>query len=251
MTRCSQILSETQEIDNNLQQLIQMSKTSSPFNDTHLKYSKIGQIIESSIKSNENQISLLEKKETKNLNKYQSKIVYNTIDTLKIKLEDLSIRYQKFLKSQGDTIRTIEKRRANLINSESHKKKKKNNVSNMYSSLPEADYEEDNAGFNETMQKYKSGNNEYYQDRNTAVQHIEKAMNDLSGMFNRISQMIYRQGEMIERIDNETNISLNNVKMAQDEVIKLKDDVKSNRKLLFKIFAIIIIFIILYIIFVN
>lgn len=250
MERCSQILTEITEANSNLKSLEQMSKTSSPFNDTHLKYNKIGQAIESTIKGLEKQLSLIETKELKHLNNFQNKIVTNTVETLKMRLEDLSIRYQKFLKTQGDTIRTIEKRRANLVNSDSRKKNKRNNIEDIYSSLPEQD-PEDNTGFQETVQSYKSGNNEYYKERNTAVQHIEKAMTDMASMFNRISQMIYRQGEMIERIDNETTISLSNINKAEHEVHELKKDVQSNRKLLLKVFAIIILFIVFYILFVN
>lgn len=119
-------------------------------------------------------------------------------------------------------------------------------VNNLYD-LPEQE-PEDNTGFLEYTQVTKSTNDTYYEERGAAVQNIEKLMNDLSQMFNRISEMVYRQGEMINRIDNNTDVALNNLNATQNELIKLKDDVSSNRWLLMKVFLIIIVCILLVII---
>ena len=247
MDRCSQVSNEINESNQNLTVIKQLSKTSSPFNDNHLRISKISQSIENSIKSLEKQISIIETQELKKdyLNNFQIKILVNTLDTLKMRLEELSIKHMKFLKSQGETIRNTEKRREKLENNE---KKKKRNVENLYSTLPDLDPEE-NTGFKETVQSYAKKENTYYQERSTAVHQIEKLMGEMSTMFNRISMMIHRQGETIERIDNDTEISLTNVKLAENEVLKLKDDMKSNRKLLVKVFLIIIVFVVVYILF--
>lgn len=244
MQRFSQIMSQISDVKNNLETINKLSKTSSAFNDTHLKITKLSGIIDSSLKGIDKQISLIRDRECKNLNNYQSKMVKNTSDALNIKLENLSISYQKFLKTQGELIRTIEKRKSNLLGND-----KKIKHVNLYNKLSTEDLDDNpNEGLKETIQLNR---NDLYSERNSAVQGIEKAMTELSSMFNRISQMIYRQGEMIERIDNETAISLDNINKTQDEVFKLKDDVKSNRALILKVFGIIIAFLVLYIIFIS
>lgn len=244
MQRFSQIMSQISDVKNNLETINKLSKTSSAFNDTHLKITKLSGIIDSSLKGIDKQISLIRDRECKNLNNYQSKMVKNTSDALNIKLENLSISYQKFLKTQGELIRTIEKRKSNLLGND-----KKIKHVNLYNKLSTEDVDDNpNEGLKETIQINR---NDLYSERNSAVQGIEKAMTELSSMFNRISQMIYRQGEMIERIDNETTISLDNINKTQDEVFKLKDDVKSNRALILKVFGIIIAFLVLYIIFIS
>lgn len=245
MQRFSQIMTQISDVQNNLETINKLSKTSSAFNDTHLKITKLSNIIDSSLKGIEKQISLIRDRECKNLNNFQSKMVKNTTDALNIKLENISISYQKFLKTQGELIRSIEKRKTNLLGND-----KKIKHVNLYNKLPNEDIDENpNEGLKETMQQVNR--NDLYSERSSAVQGIEKAMTELSSMFNRISQMIYRQGEMIERIDNETSISLEYIDKTQDEVFKLKEDVKSNRALILKVFGIIIAFLVFYIIFVS
>ena len=65
MDRCSQVSNEINESNQNLTVIKQLSKTSSPFNDNHLRISKISQSIENSIKSLEKQISIIETQELK------------------------------------------------------------------------------------------------------------------------------------------------------------------------------------------
>lgn len=96
MQRFSQIMSQISDVKNNLETINKLSKTSSAFNDTHLKITKLSGIIDSSLKGIDKQISLIRDRECKNLNNYQSKMVKNTSDALNIKLENLSISYQKF-----------------------------------------------------------------------------------------------------------------------------------------------------------
>ena len=56
---------------------------------------------------------------------------------------------------------------------------------------------------------------------------------------------------MVERISNDTDISYTHMVMAESEVIKLKDTVKDNRRLILKIFGIILFFVVIYIVLIN
>ena len=93
-----------------------------------------------------------------------------------------------------------------------------------------------------------SNRNQYYLDRTSAVQTIEKTMNELSQMFFRLGQMVNEQKSMIEKIDNNTDLSLKNVEEGLQELTHMQRDVRSNRKLLLKIFFMLIATAVIYII---
>jgi len=81
------------------------------------------------------------------------------------------------------------------------------------------------------------------------VQKIEKTMSDLQGMFTRMAHFVHEQQYMIEKIENNTDISLGNIEAGLKEVIKIQNDVRSNRGLIIKIFLILIVASVIYILF--
>jgi syntaxin 5 len=74
-------------------------------------------------------------------------------------------------------------------------------------------------------------------------------MGELASMFSRLGQLVYEQRSMIEKIDNNTDISLNNIELGERELIKIRKDVSSNRGLIIKIFLILIFTSVVYILF--
>lgn len=252
--KCTQINFKLNEVDTHLKSIIQTSKTSSLFNQKHLKYNKIGKEIEDSIKFIEKALNNMEKEDMSKYlkNGFERKVILNSIDLLKDKLSEIGGSYQKFLKNQADLIRQIEKRKANIVNTS---KRPKLNNDLLYSSTdPDGSEMVDLVDKENTMTMSQMENNstsQYYQDRSNAVQHIEKAMNDLVSMFNKVSEMVYRQRNVVERISDDTDISYQNITMGTDEIRKLKEDVKDNRKLIMKIFGIILVFVVVYIVFIS
>lgn len=252
LDKCTQIMYQLKSVESQLKNLVQMSKTSSLFNETHLKFTKIGNEIESSLKIIEKSINKIANEDFHKYSKnnFEKKVVQNSIDLLQIKLENLGASYQKFLKTQAEMIRQIEKRKANLVNTKSKRPKPKND--DLYSNSTDADGENLPFTSNSSQLVYDKHDNSNYQvERSSAVQHIEKAMSDLNSLFNRVSEMVYRQRDMVERISNDTDISYTNMIMAESEVIKLKDTVKDNRRLILKIFGIIVFFVVIYIVLIN
>jgi syntaxin 5 len=108
-----------------------------------------------------------------------------------------------------------------------------------------------NASQSQATMQMQNNRNQYYQDRNVAVQGIEKMMSELSTMFTRLGQAIHEQRAMIEKIDNNLDISMNNIEMGHKEIIKMQSDVRSNRGLLLKIFFIVIVSSVIYILFLS
>lgn len=75
-------------------------------------------------------------------------------------------------------------------------------------------------------------------------------MQDLSGMFTKMAQYVNEAQQYIERIDQYTSDSLSNMEKGFNEVKTTEQRESSNRLLCFKVFFIIIFFLVLYIVFI-
>ncbi|ODQ48420.1 hypothetical protein PICMEDRAFT_47464 [Pichia membranifaciens NRRL Y-2026] len=90
-------------------------------------------------------------------------------------------------------------------------------------------------------------NNEYIQERSNAVDAIESTINEVGGLFQQLATMVQEQGEVIQRIDtNVEDVSLN-IGGAQRELMKYYHNVSSNRWLMLKIFGVLIVFFLMWV----
>lgn len=88
----------------------------------------------------------------------------------------------------------------------------------------------------------------YIQDRANAMQTVETTIVELGTMFNQLATMIKEQEEQITRIDSNVDDVDMNVSMAHTELLKYFQSVTSNRWLMFKVFGVLIIFFIFFIV---
>ncbi|CCD25008.1 t-SNARE syntaxin NDAI_0E01920 [Naumovozyma dairenensis CBS 421] len=97
------------------------------------------------------------------------------------------------------------------------------------------------------MEEGLVNNNVYLQERNQAVETIESTIQEVGNLFQQLASMVQEQGEVIQRIDaNVDDIDLN-ITGAQRELLKYFDRIKSNRWLAVKIFFIIFVFFLLWV----
>ncbi|KAF5736588.1 hypothetical protein HS088_TW14G00733 [Tripterygium wilfordii] len=90
----------------------------------------------------------------------------------------------------------------------------------------------------------------YAQSRAVALHNVESTISELSGIFTHLATMVAHQGEVAIRIDDNMDESLANVEGARNSLLRHLNSISSNRWLLIKIFAIIIIFLMIFIFFV-
>jgi syntaxin 5 len=168
-------------------------------------------------------------------------------------LQNLNLKFRKFLQSQSEFIKEKIKRINNLTGAHSNTlSNKKSHNEFIYTSIPNDEddiLDIDVSLSTQSQMSMTSNRNQYYQDRTGAVQTIEKTMGELASMFSRLGQLVYEQRSMIEKIDNNTDISLNNIELGERELIKIRKDVSSNRGLIIKIFLILIFTSVIYILF--
>nr|BAN65367.1 conserved hypothetical protein [Babesia bovis] len=80
-----------------------------------------------------------------------------------------------------------------------------------------------------------------------ALANVQRAISELSQIFQRMTTMVTQQDEMIQRIDMDTEDSLANVIAAQSALSRYYKRISNNRMLILKIFCILVVFLICYI----
>ncbi|KAF2254435.1 syntaxin-5 [Trematosphaeria pertusa] len=89
--------------------------------------------------------------------------------------------------------------------------------------------------------------NSYIQQRGQAIESIESTITELGSIFSQLSQMVMEQGEQIQRIDANTEDVVDNVEGAQRELMKYWSRVQGNRWLVAKMFGVLMIFFLLWV----
>lgn len=89
----------------------------------------------------------------------------------------------------------------------------------------------------------------YIQSRADTMQNIESTIVELGSIFQQLAHMVKEQEETIQRIDANVEDAQLNVEAAHSEILKYFQSVTSNRWLMVKIFLILIIFFIIFVVF--
>ena len=248
MHKCIRLLKQINEADNNINQITSMSKKSSAFNDHHLKFSSASSNIQRKLIEIDNEMKMLKNKDIKNtpLNKYEKFTINNTLDILNLRTGQLTYNFKQFLVKQSELIQKVEKRKTKL----SRSRTTTSNYNEFVNSNENNKNEENDVLLNvNNTQIQEKKQSKYYESRLEEVKAIEKTMSTVSTMMKRIGEMVYGQGLMIDNISRNTDIAYDNVEKGSQEVKKMLDNVKGNRKLLLKIFLIIIFASVIYILF--
>lgn len=82
----------------------------------------------------------------------------------------------------------------------------------------------------------------YMQQRSTAIESIESTISELGQIFSQLAHMVAEQRETVQRIDDNVMEVVDNVGGAQRELLRYYASVSSNRWLMLKIFGVLIVF---------
>ncbi|XP_051537124.1 syntaxin-5-like [Myxocyprinus asiaticus] len=91
----------------------------------------------------------------------------------------------------------------------------------------------------------------YIQNRADTMQNIESTIVELGSIFQQLAHMVKEQEDTIQRIDANVEDTQLNVDLAHAEILKYFQSVSNNRWLLIKIFLILIIFFIVFVVFMT
>lgn len=98
------------------------------------------------------------------------------------------------------------------------------------------------------MMLYDESDN-YVQQRAETMQNIESTIVELGGIFQQLAHMVKEQEEMVERIDSNVQDAELNIEAAHGQILKYFQSVSKNRWLMIKIFGVLIMFFIFFVIF--
>ncbi|XP_076015590.1 syntaxin-5a isoform X1 [Genypterus blacodes] len=89
----------------------------------------------------------------------------------------------------------------------------------------------------------------YIQSRADTMQNIESTIVELGAIFQQLAHMVKEQEETVQRIDANVEDTQLNVEAAHTEILKYFQSVSSNRWLMIKIFLVLIVFFIIFVVF--
>ncbi|KAK2175404.1 hypothetical protein NP493_734g00031 [Ridgeia piscesae] len=89
----------------------------------------------------------------------------------------------------------------------------------------------------------------YIANRADTMQNIEQTIVELGGIFQQLAHMVKEQEEVVQRIDSNVEDTFMNVEAAHSEILKYFQSVTSNRWLMIKIFGVLIVFFIIFVVF--
>lgn len=84
---------------------------------------------------------------------------------------------------------------------------------------------------------------DYIQQRSTAIESVEATIAELGQIFQQLAHMVAEQRETVQRIDADTLDIASNVEGAQRELLKYFSSMGSNRWLMLKVFGVLIVFV--------
>ncbi|KAI8067765.1 t-SNARE [Gongronella butleri] len=87
---------------------------------------------------------------------------------------------------------------------------------------------------------------QYIENRSTAIESIESTIAELGSIFQQLATMVAEQRETVQRIDQNTDDIEMNVMGAQRELLKYYTSISSNRWLIVKVFVTVIFFFLLF-----
>ncbi|GAA5959821.1 hypothetical protein JCM3765_000112 [Sporobolomyces pararoseus] len=93
----------------------------------------------------------------------------------------------------------------------------------------------------------QQGDDQYMSSRSTAIETIESTVAELGQIFSQLAHMVAVQGEQVTRIDADTEDIAANVTGAQSELLRYYASVSSNRWLMLKVFGVLIIFFLVFV----
>lgn len=242
-----------------LEKLAQLAKRRTLFDDRPVEINELTFVIKQDLSSLNQQIGYLQ-----NLTKLQHPKAdqegehnKNVVYLLQGKLTDVSVNFKDVLEERTKNIQASRSRTENFISSVSQHAGPsiQQSASPLYgtpnraSPAPGSDTLSLNPVGDQQLLMMEEAQpaNAYIQQRGEAIEAIEKTIGELGSIFGQLATMVSEQSEMIQRIDANTEDVVDNVDGAQRELLKYWSRVSSNRWLIAKMFGVLMIFFLLWV----
>lgn len=242
-----------------LEKLAQLAKRRTLFDDRPVEINELTFVIKQDLSSLNQQIGSLQvlTKQQHPKADQEGEHNKNVVYLLQGKLTDVSVNFKDVLEARTKNIQASRSRTENFISSVSQHAQP--NIQQSASPLYGTPARNSPAPGQDTLSLNPVGDqqllmmeeaqpsNTYIQQRGEAIEAIEKTIGELGSIFGQLATMVSEQSEMIQRIDANTEDVVDNVEGAQRELLKYWSRVSSNRWLIAKMFGVLMIFFLLWV----
>ena len=160
------------------------------------------------------------------------------VHSLRGKLHSTSEHFKDALKEHASNLKGQEARRATFTSP--------NAASQMTSMTP---FSGGLSQQSQQQQQQMMGPNQttqYLEDRANMVEQVESHVVELGNIFSQLSQIVAEQEDMLGRVDDNVQTTLVNVQGAHEQFLQYYRNISSNRKLMLRMFAVLLVFIVLF-----
>lgn len=249
-----------------LEKLALLAKRKSLFDDKPVEIQELTYIIKEDINSLNKQIAQLQQvaRGQQGQNGRQKQSHSNTVVVaLQSKLATMSNDFKQVLEVRTENLKQQKSRREQFSQSTSMTPASSHGFGNPGQSVllqDEAKYNGQGGGdfaINMDMDQSRyqqqlqliDEQDSYISERASTMQNIESTIVELGQIFTQLAHMVKEQEEAVQRIDSNVEDAQLNVEAAHGELLKYFQSVTNNRWLMIKIFAVLIIFFIIFIVF--
>lgn len=223
-----------------LQELRKMAKAKGIFNDRTHEIQELTYTIKTDIEQLNQKIEVLER-QAKGHGNNRSYTAHsnNMVDTLKTRLLEVTKEFKDALELRTKALESQDSRRQMYSFSSG------NSANPFAQQKPTGNAADLEGGPASGMAQAQC----YHNSRADAVQSVQKTIGELSQMFLKMASLVTAQEEMIQRIDHDVDETLTNVEQGQDHLLKYFQHMSSNRFLIMKVFAILMFFVVFFVVF--
>ncbi|KAL3154423.1 hypothetical protein ABBQ32_013895 [Trebouxia sp. C0010 RCD-2024] len=258
-----------QSTSQKLHQLTQLAKRTSMFDDPAQEINELTRVLKQDIQGLNIQIADLQNMHgsAADGNKQSANHTHTVVDNLRLRLKDTTKEFQEALTIRNDNLKSQTDRR-NLFSAQPRprtgesaqflpvrRERSGNFKGNLQGGPDGAEPSEQQPLLQQQQQQQQqmmlsAPQDNYLASRNQALHEVESAIRDIGGIFQQLAHMVEEQGELAIRIDENVDETLSNVDSAQDQLLKYLNSISSNRWLIMKIFFVLMMFLVVFVVFV-
>mmetsp|Transcript_52494 Transcript_52494/g.122832 ORF Transcript_52494/g.122832 Transcript_52494/m.122832 type:complete len:290 (+) Transcript_52494:89-958(+) len=238
--------SEINQMSEKVAELRKMAKQKGIFNDKTSEIQDLTFDVKKELDQLQKKIEVLESKaKGASSNRNYQAHASNIVETLKTRLLEVTKEFKEALESRTKALEQQDRRRQMYSAGSS-------TANNPFAQMQQRPAPSGDASDLEGGALLPGGGAQqqlYHHSRAEAVQSVQRTIGELATMFQKMAVMVTSQQEMIQRIDQDVDDTLSNVESGQEHLLKYFHHISSNRWLIMKVFAILIFFVVFFIIF--
>eukprot|EP00922_Rhytidocystis_sp_ex-Travisia-forbesii_P010489 GHVS01015367.1.p1 GENE.GHVS01015367.1~~GHVS01015367.1.p1 ORF type:complete len:294 (+),score=61.69 GHVS01015367.1:351-1232(+) len=229
-----------------LAELSQLVKQRGLFNDRSAQIEHLSHDVKTYITDMNGKLEMLERKTGGSGGSRQTAAHYNNIaDTLKNRLLQTTAQFKQLLQQRTESMRNQESRR-NMYSSSSTAYRRGGAHPSFMSEQGGGEMERGGGEEQAMVQRVQ-----YSQERAEGMENVQRMIGELGQIFQKVASMVTQQEELVQRIDEDVDTSLHNVNQGQTELLNYFHRISSNRSLILKVFAILVAFVIFFVVFLT